>query len=134
MATDVDELVMLYVAVRDRIRTMKKAHEEALAQWIAREEQLSGALQEFLETNKLTNLKTKHGTCYISTRYTASLADPEAFMQHVISTRQWDLMDRRANATAVKAYVAQNNCLPAGVNLTGIQTLGVRRPTEKSDD
>jgi hypothetical protein len=73
---------------------------------------------------------TKGGTIYTSTRYTASLADPEAFMKFVIETRQFDLLDRKANSTAVKDYVGEHNVLPTGCNLTAMKTLGVRRPTK----
>jgi hypothetical protein len=40
---------------------------------------------------------------------------------------KFELLDRRANATAVKAYVKDTNQLPPGCNLNAIQSIGVRR-------
>ena len=84
-------------------------------------------LQDFLETAGAQSVKTKEGTVYASTRYTASLADPQAFMDYVIKHTAFDLLDRKANATAVRDFVENHNALPPGVNLNAIRTVGVRR-------
>ncbi len=88
-------------------------------------------MQNFMEQAGADNIKTAHGTCYSTTRYTASLADPEAFMKFVRDTGSFDLLDRKANVTAVKDYVAEKSCLPPGVNLSAIKTVGVRRASGK---
>jgi len=49
-------------------------------------------------------------------------------MKFVVDNNKFELLDRRANATAVKDYVAANNVLPPGCNLSAICTVGVRRP------
>ena len=127
MSEDIDKRVEQYVQVRDKIKALDEQHDLARKPLLEIQEILSGKLREFLETNKLENLRTKHGTCYVSTRYTASLADPEIFMDFVIKNNKFELMDRRANATAVRGYVEEHKNLPPGVNLNGVQTVGVRR-------
>jgi hypothetical protein len=59
------------------------------------------------------------------------LADPEAFMKYVIDNQAFDMLDRKANVTAVKEYVQETGALPPGVNLSSIKTIGVRRASGK---
>lgn len=125
--TDMDKIVEQYVQVRDKMKAMNAAHEKALEEPKAIQEILAGSLQAMLDKTNSTSIKTKHGTCYVSTRYTASLPDPEVFMKFVIDNHLFDLIDRRANVTAVKDYVEEKKALPPGVNLTALKTIGVRR-------
>ena len=123
----IDAYVEAFIECRDRLRVLKENYETACAPLHDLQERLSGKLREFMDTHQVQNLKTKHGTCYTSTRWNASLADPDAFMKFVIANQQFDLLDRRANATAVKAYVQEHSQLPPGCNLHGIQQVGVRK-------
>lgn len=124
---DMAKRIAQYIQVRDRIKEIEDETKAKLRPLRDVQEVLSGIIQGFMDTHNLENLKTEHGTCYKSTRHTASLADPEAFMNYVIQNGKFDLLDRRANATAVKDFVAANKALPPGCNLTAIQSLGVRR-------
>ena len=131
VSATVDKRVAQYIQVRDTIATMKQKHEEELKPLVELQNLLTGWLQEFMETAGAENVKTSHGTCYQSTRYSASLADPEVFMAFVKSTSNYDLLDRKANVTAVRDYVGEHNALPPGVNLSAIKTVGVRRASGK---
>jgi hypothetical protein len=124
---DLEKRVRQYIALRDALKAMDDAHKanrKGMADLI---EELTGKLQHFMTTHNMESLRTSTGTCYKSTRHTASLADPEAFMKYVIDNKMYDLLDRRANSTAVKEYVEKNHHLPPGCNLTAMETLGVRR-------
>lgn len=127
----VDKRVEQYVNIRDALKAMDAEHDEKRKPLVELQNLLTGWLQNFMEQAGADNIKTAHGTCYNSVRYTASLADPEAFMKHIIANNQFDLLDRKANVTAVKDYVAEHNTLPPGVNLSSIKTVGVRRATGK---
>lgn len=128
---DMQKRIEQYIGLRDKLKVIDEEHENRRKDYVQMMERVSGLIRSFMEANKLENLKTKAGTCYTSTRHTASLADPDAFMKFVIATNRFDLMDRRANATAIKEYVEAEKVLPPGVNLTALQTVGVRRPTGK---
>lgn len=134
LQSTVDKRVSQYIAVRDRIKAVRERHEAELKPLLEVQELLGGWLDRFMETSGASGIKTSEGTCYRSVRHTASLADPAAFMDFVIKNRMFELLDRRANATAVKDYVAMNGGqLPPGVNLSAIRTVGVRRPGKKED-
>lgn len=127
----VEQRVSEYIKTRDAIAKAKAKHEEDIAPLVDLQNKLTGWLQSFLETAGADSVKTSNGTCYSTTRYTASLADPEAFMAFVKTTENYDLLDRKANVTAVREYVDTNSQLPPGVNLSAIKTVGVRRASGK---
>ena len=132
MSEDMEKRVGQYVAVRDYIAKMEERHAEELRVPREKLQQLAGIIQAFLDANNLENLKTAAGSCYVSTRYTATVQDADAFMRFVIETRNFDLLERRASATAVREYVQEHDTLPTGVNLNALASVGVRRPTGKA--
>jgi hypothetical protein len=123
----VEDRIASYIKCRDAIKAANEKHEESIRPLVELQNMLTGWLQSFLETAGADSVKTSNGTCYSTTRYTASLADPEAFMSFVKSTENYDLLDRKANVTAVREYVDTTGALPPGVNLSAIKTVGVRR-------
>lgn len=129
-----DQRIREYLAIRNKLKDLDAAHDAARKHYTETLSQLSGIMLDFLEQSGQDGAKTKFGTCYTSSKVTASLADPDAFMRFVIANEKFDLMDRKANATAVRAYVKENKNLPPGCNLTTVKTLGVRSPTAKGND
>jgi len=45
----------------------------------------------------------------------------------VIGSEAWDLLDRKANVTAVSDFIEENNAPPPGVNFSTTYVVGVRR-------
>ena len=134
----VQQWIAKAVEVRDAIRTIEARQAEELKEPKEVLEILKGRLQKFftdsgLDKTKAT-LSTAAGTAYLSTTYKASLADPKAFKAFVIEKARWDLLDWKANVTATRAYVKAEKELPAGVNLTGVTKVNIRRPGQKADE
>lgn len=129
-----DKWVQQYLWARDTKKRIEDKADAELQEIKEIMESLSGRLQSFLDTHGLQNAKTKFGTVHHNIRYISPLADPEVFMQYVISTGKFDLLDRKANTTAVKAYVQEHNQLPPGVSLSAIKTVGVRKPTKAAPE
>lgn len=130
-AATVDKRIEQYITIRDKLKAMDAEHEERKKPLVELQNLLTGWMQNFLEQAGADNVKTAHGTCYSTTRYTASLADPQAFMDFVITNQAYDLLDRKANVTAVRDHVEASGGLPPGVNLSAIKTIGVRRTSGK---
>lgn len=129
-----DTKVQTYVALRDRIKEMEAAHKEALKPFKEALDELNGRLLAILEDSGSEAIKTKYGTCYSAVRYTASLPDAQAFMDFVIDSEKFELLDRKANPTAVRAFVEEEGKLPPGCNLSALRTAGVRRGKGDTDD
>jgi hypothetical protein len=132
MNEDIEKRVEQYVALRDTVKAMEDAHEEEITKRKVLLEKLAGIIHQFMDAHKLENLRTAAGTCYISTRYTATVQDADAFMKFVIENKEFDLLERRASSTATRAYVVEHNILPAGVNLNALSSVRVQRPNGKT--
>lgn len=125
---DIDKKVEQFISLRDARRDLKKNYEDADRGLRVLQETLEGQLSAFMSANKTENLKTAHGTCYTTVRYSASLADADAFMNFVIGNQAYDLLDRRANATAVRDYISEHpGASVPGCNLSALEHVGVRR-------
>jgi len=120
-----------YVLVRDKIKEITERHTEELKPFVELQNALTAWFTEQLDKVGAASVKTAEGTVYRSTRYSASLNDPKAFMDYVIANKKWDLLDRKANSTAVRDFIEQNKSEPPGVKLSAIRTIGVRRASEK---
>lgn len=113
-----------YVLVRDKIADIDERRKKA----VEVKNMLAAEIMQFLIANKIENLRTSAGTCYISEKTTASLADNKAFFDFVVASERWELLDKRANSTACADYAQQHGgALPPGVNLNTVKTLGLRR-------
>ncbi len=134
MTDDMELRTQQFIALRDKIKAMEAAHKDALKPWREAKEKVAARIAAFMTANNLENLKTAVGTCYTSHRTTASLSDPAIFMDYVITNKAFDLLDRRANSTAVETFVKKEGTLPPGCNLNTIETVGVRRAGSKDAD
>jgi len=128
---NMEKRVRQYIIARDKLKEIETKYEQDRKPYLEAQELLSGMIMSFLDKHNMTSLKTTAGTCSTSTKYSASLADPDAFMQHVIQSQAFDLLDRKANVTSVREYVKANKTLPPGVNLSARTTVSVRRPSDK---
>jgi hypothetical protein len=123
----IDARVDQYVQIRDMIRDMEKKHEEAIKPYKDALEQLASVLLNHLNTTGLESARTASGTVYRSERVSATIQDVSAFWDHVVGSENWDLIDKRANKTAVSEYVKYYGNAPPGVNYTVSHVVGVRR-------
>ena len=126
----IDQIVAEYIQFRDLLQDLDKRHDEKRAPLVEAQEKLTGVMQEYLDQLGADSIKTPDGTCYSKVKYSASLADPQAFMDYVIKNGAFDLLDRKANVTAVKGFVEEHGTLPPGTSLSAIKGVNVRRPTK----
>lgn len=128
----VQKWVSQFVFLRDYVRQKDEEHKELLKQPKADMEALKGRLLSFLKTSGLQNGKTPAGSFYKTTRSSCTITDQQEFMRHVIGSEDWDLLDKKANATAVREWAEHNEGkLPPGVNLTTLVDVNVNRPRAK---
>lgn len=131
--TNISKRIAEYRMVNERLKALDKEATEKAAPWLEMKNLLSGVILKHLEDTGCSSVRADTGTAIRSETQTASLEDPEAFMNHVKSTGAFELLDRKANVTAVAAYVETNNELPPGVKLNPRLTLSVRAPAKKKD-
>ena len=126
---DIAKRVDQYVRLRDKIKQRDDEHKAAMKIYRETLEKLNGVLLGHLNEINGDSVNTTAGTVYRSPKKSASLADPDAFMRYVIDSEAWDLLDRKANVTAVVDFIEENNMPPPGVDFSTTFLVGVRRAT-----
>lgn len=124
---DIATRVRQYVQLRDKIKELDDAHKASMKPYRDALEQLNGILLQELNNAGGNSVSTDFGTCYRKEKKSASLADGDAFMKYVIANSAWDLIDRKANVTAIAELLDDGKPLPPGVNFTKTFDVGVRR-------
>lgn len=123
----IEQRVEQYVTLRDMIKEKNDAHKAAMEPFNTALAGLNNLLMQHLQTLGVESAKTGAGTVYQKTRNTASIEDGDVFMKFVISSEAFELLDRKANTTAVQDYVATHGTLPPGVKFSSMVDVGVRR-------
>ncbi len=128
-----------YVALRDKIKEIKKKHEAELAPFNTALARLGGMIQEHLHKTNAQSVRTGSGTAYLSRKTSASIADRNAFLKWVLGTKEGtDFLDVKANVTAVDAYLAKQEeasktdpsiipTAPPGINFHEMHVIRVKR-------
>jgi len=124
---DISKRVNQYVRLRDEIKRLDDEHKERMKSHREVLEKLNNVLLSHLNDINGDSVRTDTGTVYRSAKKSASLADPDAFMRFVIGEQAWDLLDRKANVTAVADFIEDHQTPPPGVNFSTTFVVGVRR-------
>jgi hypothetical protein len=124
---DIESRVARYVQLRDEIKKRDDEHKEKMRPLRDLLDKYNGALLDHLNSVNGKSISTGAGTVYRSEKKTAPLVDADAFMRYVVDNEEWDLLDRKANVTAVADYITEHNNPPPGVNFTTTFVAGVRR-------
>ena len=127
MTVDINKRVAQYVSLRDKIKVIKEKHSEELAPYSEMLEQLNTVLLGHLNTVGIDNARTESGTVYKTEKKSAPIKDMAAFWAYVVEHEDWDLVDKKANASAVEDFIAEHNSPPPGVNYNVMHVVGVRR-------
>lgn len=122
-----DRLAATLVRLRDEIKAREAAFEAELAPLRERYERAKSLALAALDAAHTESVRTAHGTLYRSTRWSASVADAEAFLRFVAANNAFDYLDVRANVTMAREHVERTGEPPPGVNLSALATLNVRR-------
>jgi len=121
-------LISVFIQLRDWIDAKKVAYEAEIAPRQKQLKVLNELLLKKLNATGQNTARTDAGTAYKKIWHSATVADKELFMRHVIGAEDWDLIDWRANKTAVVNCVKENKEPPPGINYSTGYDVGVRRP------
>ena len=121
------ELVEQFISMRRE----KKKYEDEFAEAIKLKYELPMADIEqkvltLLNDMGLDSIKGRSGTAYRQVNTSVTIADGREFRRHIIGGELWDLVDWRANKTAVNDLVEQGEPLPPGINRSTFVKVGFR--------
>lgn len=124
---NVETIVAAYIQVRDQKAELKAKQAEEMKRFDEALDKLEGMALAALQQAGAESLRTSAGTVYQSTRTSATVADKSAFMDYVKDNGAYDLLDVRANKTAVEDFLSQHQDTPPGVVIRREITVGFRR-------
>lgn len=120
-------LVEKYVLLRDKKSQLKAKYDGDVAELDTTLDKIEAVLLKTFTESGMDSVKTAAGTAYKSTRTSVTVADWDAYRNHIIAHEAWELLEKRANKTAVEQYRAANDELPPGLNWREEQVVNVRR-------
>ena len=127
----VDELVDKYIKLRDKKASIKAEYDAKIEEYDKMLDGLESLLLNTFNETGMDSVKTASGTAYVTTRTSASVADWDAFFNgYILQNEAWEMLERRANKTAIEQYKAANSELPPGINWTETRVINVRRPSK----
>lgn len=124
---DFGALIQLYLETRDAKTAVEKRQKQHLKQYSEVLRKIEGKLMEHLHEQGLQSLSSDIGTAYLSHKRSSPIVDGVAFRNYVIENRAWDMLDWKANVSAVGDFIAEHSTLPPGVNYKSDVSLGVMR-------
>lgn len=138
---DLNKRIDQYIQLRDKITEIRKKHKEELRPYNETQMLLSNTILQALNAAGVESARTDSGTAYKTLDRSATLADRSMFWDFVKENEAWDLIDYKANVTAVSDYIAEKieaaktdpSIIPApppGVNYNETWEIGVRRKTK----
>lgn len=123
-----DELVQLYIGLRDAVAAEKAAFDSRVADKKAKQEKIEGILLHRFQESGEESASTKFGTAYKTTKKYASVADWDSLLGYIKAEEAWELLTHAVSKTVVEQFVAANDELPPGINWRTEVSLGFRRP------
>ena len=122
-----EELVKLYIALRDRRSTRKRAYEMEDESDKGKQEKIEGILLHRFQEGGMESVRTAHGTAYKETKTSCSCADRQMFFEFVKENELFDLLEARPAKTVVDQYVEAHGELPPGINYSQTVVIKIRR-------
>lgn len=125
---NIDKLVEAYRKLRDKKAEIDQEYKERIAKVREKQELIENKILEFFNETGMESAKTPHGTAYVSEVMNARVADRDAFFRFVREHDAWEMLESRANKTAVRQFVEEHDGeLPPGVDITTVRKINVRK-------
>ncbi len=124
---DIESLVRAYITLRDQKAALKAAQAEAMKPYDEALAKLESQALTILNQSGVESMKTASGTVYSTTSTSATVSDKSTFMDYVIENSAFELLDVRANKTAVQDFLSLNSDTPPGVTVRREIKVGFRR-------
>lgn len=128
-APTVENVVTAFMKLRQERDTIKRDADNKMAALNEKMAAMESWLLEKMEKEGVSSYKTKNGTAFKTTTDFANVADWDALLQHVLTTEDFHLLERRVNKMAVRSFIDEGKPPPPGVNYGTKIDINIRRPT-----
>lgn len=125
---DLDRLVRVFQKIRDKQSELTADYEKAHGELEIKKKELQAYMLSVLNESNVQSVRTDAGTFYKKEKIIPQGADWGRFYKWVADNDGFDFLERRIKATAVKAYMDQNDGdAPPGVSVYRQFDVGVRK-------
>tara|TARA_R110000824_G_scaffold22757_3_gene82845 strand:+ start:113 stop:496 length:384 start_codon:yes stop_codon:yes gene_type:complete len=125
---DTNEIVKIYVKIRDKKDEVKRKLGEQVALLDADLKVIEEELQERLKAAGATSVKTPNGTVYSTIKSKVWTDNWDSFYKFIEARGLFDLLERRIHQSNIKSFLDDNpDDIPEGLNIESIKTVTVRR-------
>ena len=121
------ELIDKYIEIRDKKAQLKAEYDLKKNKMDDALDKIEAVILKTFDASGMDSAKTENGTAYTSRLVTATVADPDIFMQHVIATEAWHMIEKRCSKVGVEQYRAEHDEVPPGINWREERVVNVRR-------
>lgn len=123
-----DELVAAYIHLRQKKAELEAKQKEEMAPMTAALDAIEEEVHQRLNAMGVSSIKVKDvGTAYTKRVRSVKVFDKAMFMDYIKNNSAFDLLDVRANKTAVEDYISQYQDLPPGLTSTEEESVGFRK-------
>ncbi len=123
----IDAVVGGYIRLRDEKKAIAERHKEELAPMNAKLKKMEAWLQQQLQAQDALNMKTEHGTVYLSTTVSAKVEDRDAFFEFVREQDMWAMLTSNVSKDAVEEFIESTGDVPPGVSVNRETNARVRK-------
>jgi hypothetical protein len=121
------ELIDKYIEIRDKKAQLKAEYDLKKNKMDDALDKIEAVILKTFDASGMDSAKTENGTAYTSRLVTATVADPDIFMQHIIATEAWHMIEKRCSKVGVEQYRAEHDEVPPGINWREERVVNVRR-------
>ena len=123
----IDSVVGGYIRLRDEKKRIAERQKEELAPLNAKLKKMEAWLQSQLQAQDALNMKTEHGTVYLSTTVSAKVEDRDVFFEFVREHDLWAMLTSAVSKDAVEEYIESTGDVPPGVSVNRETNARVRK-------
>ncbi len=121
-------LLKLFIGLRDRRSQRKAAYTDDDSSDKAKQDKIEVEFLRRFHSRGVDSVSARGiGTAYVSERTNYTVADKDAFLEHIKANDAFELLESRVNKTAAQQYKEVHNDLPPGVNHSATQVVNFRR-------
>jgi len=121
-------LLKLFIALRDRRTQRKSAYTDDDSSDKSKQDKIEIEFLRRFQSRGVDSVSARDiGTAYMSERESFTVADKDAFIEHVKQHDAYELIESRVNKTAAQQYKEVHEDLPPGVNHSATQVVNFRR-------
>lgn len=126
----VDRVIAKYLELRGSLEQLTNEYNTAKKGINEQLSKLEAWLLEKMNAEGLESFKTAEGTAYQVKTDSTSVADWNSFIEHVIETQSWQLLEKRVSKQAVRELLDDGQGIPPGVNYFTRIDVNIRKPTK----